>query len=357
MLCNNCGEQITGGNLLCEECGAEQVREQSKDSSYVALQANAIEDFRQVSRQQYDHQMTTEEEQSWFKDFERQIDSSRFLLPLLLLGGAVVIFLIANWFQSLVNSSMFSMTYDAPEKFSGIFLALLAEITFWGGWVLSVVCVIGGVIGLVARDQIVWKQDLNAPVSDSKSQDPAYHPQTPLADIPESNAIVAASIPAQNAVTDIPEQNQPLINSVDTEQSNSFDDEQTVTMSRAVVEDIRCSSCGEGILDTERFCTSCGMPIREHVKKDTATLAAEREATEREAVEKAAAVMAAIEGAAEEERAAVADRVTATERAATAGSIRDDSDELGSKAEKSDIHEEAPVKSPPTLRVKIKKRR
>ena len=344
MLCKNCGIQVTGEGLLCQECGTQQVSEQSNDSSYVALQANIIENFAQVSQQQSNQQTTSEEDQPWYKEFDRLLDSSRYLFPLVLLGGAVVIFLIANWFQSLVNSSMFSMTYDQPEKFSGIFLALLAELTFWGGWVLSVLCAIGGVVGLVARDTIVWKRDLAAPVPESSP-----HPVTESSPDP-----VTESSP----------------------QSNSFDDEQTVTISSAVVNDVRCSSCGEEILDTERFCTSCGMPIREHATQDTATLAAERaaaerEAAEREAVEKATAEMEAIERAAREkvaaeeraaEERAAAEKVAAEERAArekVAAEERAAAERAAAeKAAAADraVAESAAAKPPPTLRVKVKKR-
>ncbi len=68
---------------------------------------------------------------------------------LLLIGLGVVVFVIASICQGLVQSSMFSTQYVD----SGTVLNLLATVTFWPGWILTVGFIIMGVKALFTGEK------------------------------------------------------------------------------------------------------------------------------------------------------------------------------------------------------------
>jgi len=345
MLCHNCGTQRSDADFPCHECGAE-----------LEIPTSNIE---QEGQEQSVHQILYKDAEAGNEVVKKEKEMSDLTIMILCFGGAALVFALASWCQSLVNSSMFSMYYEG----TGIFRELLAEITFFPGWVISVIAFLIGVFFLVSYIK--------------------------------ENFI--------NQETISPSQDQQLIVKSATEES--------ATMSNTGDVKKVCNGCGEGILDTERFCTSCGMPVRVTAEHETDTpkvdinpttlrvpvpvptpvvapakenditkmedatddyaTAEQTAAVERaEAAEKAAAAVRAAsaekaaaaaekaeatERAAAAERAASTERVAVSEKAAVTEAKRNDSEEIR-ETESSELNKKAQVKAPPTIRVKVKKR-
>jgi len=106
------------------------------------------------------------------------------------------------------------------------------------------------------------------------------------------------SVPLQTTQTNIPTLMEKPINQTSTpiqypaDNNHSHDQqpidlpdsEQTVTESNVGDEKTYCNGCGESISDTERLCTSCGIPIRESNKQVALEKTAEEETTAEEVI-------------------------------------------------------------------------
>lgn len=77
------------------------------------------------------------------------MNGSQRTVGIVMIGAAVVVFILASIVQGIGGSSMFSTTYAEPDNFV---LDLLMNVTFWPGWLATGALLFGGIAKLVSND-------------------------------------------------------------------------------------------------------------------------------------------------------------------------------------------------------------
>jgi hypothetical protein len=203
MFCTSCGKQLSAEVRFCVACGnaiavGNQVENQVSNqvenqvSNQVENQvSNQVDN--QVSNQvenqvenqvniqvnnqpapqtihepppvtyQSDSQMTHREAQDKYDQMNRDNNSHKRKMAIFALLGAVAVFALASFFQSLGDSSMFSMYYYP----NGFIVSLLVNISFYPGWAITILLLGAGVFllftsggQLTRRDVEEWRTEV-----------------------------------------------------------------------------------------------------------------------------------------------------------------------------------------------------
>ena len=68
---------------------------------------------------------------------------------LLLIAAGIGVFIICSIVQGAGGSSMFQSSFEDPDN---VVLELLMQVTWWPGWIVTVLLVGAGILGLLSRD-------------------------------------------------------------------------------------------------------------------------------------------------------------------------------------------------------------
>lgn len=146
MFCDNCGAPVDEGMRFCDACGAPV---SLAAHTAGATPANTPSQPIQVRSGDFATTGSGDEE---LRRIEAEETRAGLVSGALSLVGAVVVFVIASFCQSLVGSSMFSMSYYRPDNF---LFDLLANLTFYPGWLLTAILVGVGIVGLVSARTVI----------------------------------------------------------------------------------------------------------------------------------------------------------------------------------------------------------
>jgi hypothetical protein len=76
--------------------------------------------------------------------------------PIGMIAGGVAVFVGCSIVQAAGGSSMFESTFDDPDNAA---LAILMQVTWWPGWIVTVLLIGGGVLGLINRQSATTSAD------------------------------------------------------------------------------------------------------------------------------------------------------------------------------------------------------
>jgi hypothetical protein len=163
MFCTNCGKQLSAKVRFCVACGnAIAVDNQVENQANNQSAPQVIHEPPPVTYQS-DSQMTHREAMNKYDQMNRDNNSSKRKKAAFSLIGAVAVFALASLFQSLGDTSMFSMYYWP----NGFFVSLLVNISFYPGWAITILLLGSGVYflftsggQLTRKDVEVWRTDV-----------------------------------------------------------------------------------------------------------------------------------------------------------------------------------------------------
>ena len=140
MYCYSCGTQLNHDARFCRACGIAQMagvpaRSQTLRSSWESITPAATEAAAQIF--------------GLVKQRARNLKGSRSGLAMI--GIGVGVFVVAQIIQMIFGSSMFSDSYYMSYDFGGIIAAILINLTFYPGWLISIGFVVLGVINMLAK--------------------------------------------------------------------------------------------------------------------------------------------------------------------------------------------------------------
>jgi hypothetical protein len=178
------------------------------------------------------------------------------------LCGGVGIFIIASIIQGIGGSSMFSLTYHQPDS---VILNILMKISFWPGWILSVLLILGGIVYMSSKPD---KTDVNL-----KRQDAAKLRRE--GDFEQADRLEKEATDLQNALTSNNNNNVgndveaiPWLEKSIAPQPQEHPQEVTPQAAQTPVTPTQtsntqpvkrfCKKCGYAFTNDGRYCPKCG---------------------------------------------------------------------------------------------------